>query len=63
MAALRLGGAEGEGMRRQKPLLGNDLLGSPTTVAENILECGSSSYRLSDFGLAHLPYEPKIGRR
>ena len=29
------------------------------TYGEDILDCGSSSYRLSYFGLAHLPYEPK----
>ena len=29
------------------------------SLAEDILECGSNSYRLSYFALAHLPYEPK----
>jgi hypothetical protein len=45
------------------PDLGTDLLGSSTTVAENILECGSSSYRLSDFGLASFVVCAEIGRR
>ena len=36
-----------------RPFFGADLLGSSTTVAENLLECGSTSYRLSDFGPAN----------